>query len=73
VTPHIVSPAVPGEKLATPLDRKRPSNDPEFFLLGMMEVDDDLIRKFEKGEGIAGPYGHILEVEQKAVPVYVKK
>lgn len=62
VTPRVVRPARPGEELKTPLDDKRNSNDVEFFLLGMLEVDDDQIRQFELGAGIIGPYGHIIDL-----------
>ena len=39
VTPRLVKPRVPGEKIATPLDSKLPANDKEFFLKGIQEVD----------------------------------
>ena len=55
--------AEPGEKLATPLDQTAPSNDYELFALGMLEVDKDMIRKFRNGDGIIGPYGHIIDLE----------
>jgi pilus assembly protein CpaC len=71
VTPHIVRPTRPNEALSSPLDGKRSSNDPELFLLGMLEVDDTMIRSFETGQGIAGPYGHILTLE--AAPAAVAK
>jgi Flp pilus assembly secretin CpaC len=38
VTPRLVRPARPGQRLATPHDRRLPSNDPEFFLGGQLEV-----------------------------------
>ena len=38
VTPRLVKPRVPGEKIATPLDSTLPANDPEFFLAGKSEV-----------------------------------
>src|SRR5690606_7778073 len=37
VTPRLVSPSVPGQVPASPLDRTRPANDVEFFALGQME------------------------------------
>jgi pilus assembly protein CpaC len=37
VTPRLVSPARPGEKLATPLDNRVSSNDREFFVMGEQE------------------------------------
>jgi len=38
VTPRLVKPARPGEKLATPLDNRLASNNREFFLRGQLEV-----------------------------------
>ena len=38
VTPRLVHPMVPGDKLATPLDNRKPTDDGEFFLLGQQEV-----------------------------------
>jgi pilus assembly protein CpaC len=38
VTPRLVRPARPDEKLATPLDNRLASNDREFFLRGQQEV-----------------------------------
>jgi pilus assembly protein CpaC len=73
VTPHLVRPTGPGEELATPLDKTRPANDPEFFLLGQLEVTRDMIRTYELGKGVIGPYGHMLDVSPKDKLVYVKK
>lgn len=72
VTPRIVRPTSPGEQLATPLDKTRPANDVEFFLLGQLEVSRDMIRKYELGDGVIGPYGHMLDVSKDKM-VYVKK
>lgn len=63
VTPRLVRPAAPGEELASPLDQTRPTNDLELFGLGLLEVDKDMLRKFANGEGIIGPYGHIIDLE----------
>ncbi|WP_245429399.1 type II and III secretion system protein family protein [Mesorhizobium sp. WSM3860] len=73
VTPHLVRPTKPGEQLATPFDKTKPSNDPELFLLGQLEVSKDMIRKYEHGDGVTGPYGHMLDVKSKDKLVYVKK
>lgn len=72
VTPHIVRPNSPNQALRSPLDGSRSANDPEFFLLGMLEVDDNLLKRFETGAGIAGPYGHILQLSAGQA-VVVKK
>ncbi|MGG7646071.1 type II and III secretion system protein family protein [Rhodovulum sp. YNF3179] len=63
VTPRLVRPAAPDEPLVSPLDGTRSSNDVELFLLGMLEVDRDMIRAFELGEGVVGPYGHLIDLE----------
>lgn len=63
VTARLVRPGTPAEPLATPLDTARSSNDVELFLLGMLEVDKKMIRSFRTGEGIVGPYGHIIDLE----------
>ncbi len=39
VTPRLIRPMVPGDKIATPLDNRKPANDGEFFLLGKHEVE----------------------------------
>lgn len=63
VTPRLVRPAAPDEPLATPFDTSRSSNDVELFLLGMLEVDKRMIRTFREGEGVVGPYGHMVDLE----------
>lgn len=73
VTPHLVRPVKPGEQLATPFDKTRPANDPEFFVLGQLEVNKDMIRKYESGDGVTGPYGHMLDFKSKDKMIYVKK
>lgn len=73
VTPHLVRPVKPGEELATPFDKTKPANDPELMLLGQLEVNKDMIRMYEHGDGVTGPYGHMLDVKSKDKLVYVKK
>ncbi|MBZ9846813.1 type II and III secretion system protein family protein [Mesorhizobium sp. CA14] len=73
VTPHLVRPVKPGEQLATPFDKTKPANDPELMLLGQLEVSKDMIRMYEHGEGVTGPYGHMLDVKSKDKLLYVKK
>ena len=63
VTPRLVQPTVPGQVLATPLDQTRPANDMEFFALGQMEVTPKMMDAFQKGSGIAGPYGFIIDLD----------
>jgi pilus assembly protein CpaC len=62
VTPHLVQPAVPGQRLATPLDRRLPSNDADFFLMGQSEVPKSS-RVYDTPNGLKGPYGHIIRPE----------
>ena len=68
VTPRLAKPAPPGTPLKTPLDDTRGSNDPEFFLLGQLEVNEKLRDGFASGAGIIGPYGHIINLPPKAHP-----
>src|SRR5262245_44960010 len=56
VTPHLVKPVRPGEKLVTPLDGRVSSNDREFFLRGQQEVKVGRPQAF---------HGHILDLEQE--------
>lgn len=73
VTPRIVRPASPDEKLYSPLDQTRPGNDVEMFMLGMLEVDKDMIRGFRSGKGIVGPYGHIIDLKFEEAHAIGKK
>ncbi|HEX9859436.1 MAG TPA: hypothetical protein VGA75_13840, partial [Paracoccaceae bacterium] len=63
VTPRLVQPGAPNTPMATPLDTTRPSNDVELFLMGMLEVNKDMIKGYRDGAGIVGPYGHIIDLE----------
>lgn len=65
VTPRLVQPATPGQVLATPLDATQPANDVEFFALGQMEVTPKMIKSFQSGAGVAGPYGYIIDLEPR--------
>ncbi|MFY0666070.1 MAG: type II and III secretion system protein family protein [Natronospirillum sp.] len=63
VTPRLVRPSNANTPLVSPLDDTRSSNDVELFLLGMLEVDRRLLRSFREGDGVVGPYGHIIDLE----------
>ncbi|MBC7132078.1 MAG: type II and III secretion system protein family protein [Roseovarius sp.] len=63
VTPRLVQPGTPDQPLSSPLDNARPSDDVELFLLGMLEVNKDMIRGFEEGRGVIGPVGHLINLE----------
>jgi len=67
VTPHLVSPAAPNEKLASPLDSRLPGNDVDFFLNGQPEVKKKYRDFVAHGGGGKGPYGHIIPVYGAAV------
>jgi pilus assembly protein CpaC len=60
VTPHLVAPAVPGQRLASPLDSRLPANDVDFFLNGQMEVRKRYNDYVNSGGEVKGPYGHII-------------
>ena len=60
VTPHLVAPSVPGQRLASPLDNYMPTNDVDFFLMGDMEQKKKFRAYITSGGDIQGPYGHII-------------
>ena len=60
VTPHLVAPAAPGQRLASPLDSRLPSNDVDFFLNGQPEVRKRYTDFVTSGADLVGPYGHII-------------
>ena len=60
ITPHLVAPAVPGQRLASPLDNAMPSNDVDYFLMGQMEQRKAFRDYLTSGGNIQGPYGHII-------------
>jgi len=62
VTPRLVRPSIPGQTPQSPLDRTAIANDAEFFALGKMEVTPEMIRRFETGAGVEGPYGYIIDL-----------
>lgn len=62
VTPRLVQPLTPGQVAATPLDQTRPANDVEFFAIGQMEVTPKMLKNFQTGEGVIGPYGYIIDL-----------
>jgi pilus assembly protein CpaC len=62
VTPRLVQPMVPGQVPASPLDGNQVANDVEFFALGQLEVTPKMIKTFESGAGVVGPYGYIIDL-----------
>lgn len=72
VTPRLMRPSTPGMEVASPLDQARSSNDVEFFLLGQMEVTKKMIKSYENGDGVVGPFGHMIDLDVDGM-AYVKK
>jgi pilus assembly protein CpaC len=71
VTPHLVRPATPVDRLASPLDQRLPSNDVDFFVNGQQEVPKRYSDYVTSGGNVNGPYGYILPLEQGSnQPVY---
>lgn len=62
VTPRLVQPMPPGQVASSPLDRTQPANDLEFFALGQMEVTPKMMDAFQKGSGVVGPFGFIIDL-----------
>lgn len=60
VTPRLVRPAKPGQRLKTPLDNTVPGNDFEFFLAGRQEISVNKARF--AGGSPPPPTGHILNL-----------
>jgi pilus assembly protein CpaC len=60
VTPHLVAPSVPGQRMASPLDNYLPTNDVDFFLMGDMEQKKKFRDYITSGGDIQGPYGHMI-------------
>jgi pilus assembly protein CpaC len=69
VTPRLISPTVPGDRLATPLDSRLPSNDVDFFLNGQPEVKKRFSDFVSAGGEGQGPYGHLFQPEAGPAPV----
>ncbi len=67
VTAHLVAPGVPGQKIASPLDSRAPSNDVDLFLLGQTDVrkkkSDDVVGP--PGGSDRLPTGYIMPVDAK--------
>ncbi|HWP26983.1 MAG TPA: type II and III secretion system protein family protein [Xanthobacteraceae bacterium] len=66
VTPHLVAPTTPEQRLATPFDQRLPSNDLDFFLLGQMELRKRYTDYVTSGGNLQGPYGHMIRAEPPA-------
>jgi pilus assembly protein CpaC len=67
VTPHLVQPVRPGQRLRTPLDTTAPANDVDRFLIGRQEVPRDGYPRTAPFEPLAAAHrqagqGHILDI-----------
>ena len=69
VTPHLVLPAAPGQRLASPLESRLPSNDVDFFLNGQPEVRKRYNDFVTSGGDLVGPYGHIVAPDVPGRPL----
>jgi pilus assembly protein CpaC len=67
VTPHLVQPASPGQRLATPFDKRLPSNDVDYFVFGQPEIPKQP-DTYDSPAGVQGPYGHIIPLEPSSKP-----
>jgi pilus assembly protein CpaC len=63
VTPHLVEPAAPGQRIATPFDETLPGNDIDMFLLGQEEVRKPQLEPLAIGGHLNGPSGDIMPVD----------
>ena len=63
VSPRLVRPAAPGQKLATPFDSSLAANDIDLFLMSDTERKKKYTEFVASGGGLQGPYGHILEAK----------
>jgi len=59
VTPRLVKPAKPGQRLRTPLDNALPASDADLFLAGKLETP---VAKAASASLVVPPTGHILDL-----------
>lgn len=66
VTPHLVRPMDPGQRIASPLDHALPGNDVDVFLNGQSEVRAGQLLSYASTRGGAGvpTTGHILDLPE---------
>jgi pilus assembly protein CpaC len=62
VTPRLVKPAKPGQRLRTPLDDALPASDADLFLLGKNEIP---VGKAARSGLVVPPTGHILDLRKE--------
>jgi pilus assembly protein CpaC len=67
VTPRLVKPARPGERLRTPFENTLPGNDLDFFLLGKPEVTRAAAATNDPAADVfAQTSGHILDIRNRS-------
>jgi pilus assembly protein CpaC len=69
VTPRLVQPAKPGQRLRTPLDPAVPANDADLFLTGQQEIP---VGKARAAGTRPIPIGHILDVNKERTRVVAR-
>lgn len=60
VTPILVNGSSPENMRGDPTLQAGVPNDAEAFILGTIETDGEMTRRFQSGFGVTGPYGHML-------------
>lgn len=60
VTPILVDEGSAANMRGDPTQQADAPSDAEAFLLGTVEFNEDMTRRFQNGFGVSGPYGHIL-------------
>jgi Flp pilus assembly secretin CpaC len=60
VTPTLVNAASGRNAIGDPTVKAGDVSDADMFLLGLMENNDEMTRRFKSGFGVTGAFGHIL-------------
>jgi pilus assembly protein CpaC len=60
VTPILVDERSASNMRGDPTQQTETPSDAETFLLGTIESNEEMTRRFQTGFGVSGPYGHIL-------------
>ena len=66
ITPRLVRPKAPGERLATPHDNVKPGNDKDFFLFGRDEIKAKKVAAHGGVPSEQKPFGHIIYLKGDA-------
>lgn len=60
VTPYLVNGGSPENISGDPTVKSAEPSDVEAFLLGAVDSDKEMVRRFKSGFGVTGPFGHII-------------